>query len=238
MTSPHLLTARSRADHLLLDGVPVETLAGLVVLLAVGLALLVAIRAVQGYRRNADPSLRSLVVGICLVAVVPLPLQVVDVGLVPDTARYALGATAQAVGLLAILSAMYGPRLSRAGSAREQGAVVRSAGDSVVASVAVVVAVLVGWGLAAVGGVGLFTVALTPTVVGGGVFVAGQALRAYRRRGDTRMATLAGGILAVVAGPVPTALVVAGRADATVALAAVSVIAVGQALLLVTLSGR
>ncbi|MFC5368892.1 DUF7521 family protein [Salinirubrum litoreum] len=232
MIHPHALTVT-------LAGTPVvETLATLVVVLAVGLALLVAVRAIRGYRRNADPALRALVVGICLVAVVPLSMQVVDVGLVPDTARYAVVAVAQALGLLAILSAMYGPRRGPPRSAGEGGSAPLSPGDPVVAGIAVVAAVLVGWGLATVGGVGVPTLALTASVVGGGVFVAGQAVRAYRRRGDPRMATLAGGILAVVAGPVPTALVVAGSADATVALAAVTVIAVGQALLLVTLSGR
>jgi hypothetical protein len=231
MIHAHPRTARSLTPELpaaTAGALGIETLATLVVVLAVGLALLVAGRALRGYRRHADPALRSLTAGICLVAVVPLSVQLVDLGLVPDTARYAVGAVAQALGLLAILSAMYDPRQSVAGSA----------GDPVVAGIAVVVAVVVGWGLATVGGVGLPTLALTASVVGGGVFVAGQALRAYRRRGDPRMATLAGGILAVVVGPVPTALVVAGSADALVALAAVTVIAVGQALLLVTLSGR
>jgi hypothetical protein len=228
MTHSQTLTVRAHAGVPLVTDSSVETLAAAVSLLAVGLALLVAVRAVRGYRRNADPALRALVVGICLVAVVPLSVQFVDLGLVPDTVRYVVGATAQAAGLLAILSAMYGPDAS----------VTRSAGDPVVAAVAGGFALVVGYGLATAGGVGPVTVAVTATVVGGGVFVAGQALRAYRRRGDPRMATLAGGLLAVVAGPVPTALVVAGRADAAVALAAVTVIAVGQALLLVTLSGR
>ena len=200
--------------------VPLQSLAdasavGLAATIAVGLAVVLGLaivgRVVGRYRADAGPSLRALAVGISLIAAAPLIFLVVDVGLLPDRLRYV-------------------------GPARRWAT--RSSGDLIVAALAFGTGTAVGVGTMLLGGAGPLPATALGLVVVGGTFVAGQAGRAYRRRGDPRMLTLAVGTLFLVVAPSPTALALADQEPATAALGYAGFFVFGQALLLATLSGR
>jgi hypothetical protein len=216
----------------LADGSPVGLTATLIVGLAALLALAIVGRVVGRYRADPDPSLRALAVGISLVAAVPIGLLFVDVGLLPDRLRYVAGSLVQTVGLLAVLRGMYGP----AGADRRWAT--RSTADLVVAAMATGSGTAVGAGTILLGGAGPLAATALGVVVVGGAFVAGQAVRAYRRRGDPRMLALSVGTLSLVVAPTPAALVLLGRGPAAAALGYAGFFVLGQVLLLATLSGR
>jgi hypothetical protein len=220
---------------------PLQSLAdaspvGLAATLAVGLAALLALaivgRVVGRYRADPDPSLRALAVGISLVAAAPLSLLFVDLGLLPDRLRYVAGSLVQTIGLLAVLRGMYGP----AGADRRWAT--RSTADLVVAALALGTGTAVAAGTVLLGGSGPLSATALGVVVVGGTFVAGQAARAYRRRGDPRMLALSAGTLSLVVVSTPAALVLLGRGPAAAALGYAGFFALGQGLLLATLSGR
>jgi hypothetical protein len=209
---------------------------GLTATLAVGLAALLALaivgRVVGRYRAGPDPSLRALAVGISLIAAAPLAFLFLDVGLLPDRLRYVAGSLVQTVGLLAVLRGMYGP----AGAGRRWAT--RSSADLAVAALAFGTGTAVGAGTILLGGSGPLAATALAVVLVGGAFVAGQAARAYRRRGDPRMLALSVGTLSLVVAPTPAALVLLGRGPAAAALGYAGFFVLGQVLLLATLSGR
>jgi hypothetical protein len=127
---------------------------------------------------------------------------------------------------------MYGP----AGADRRWAT--RSTADLVVAALALGTGTAVGAGTVLLGGAGPLAATALGVVVVGGTFVAGQAARAYRRRGDTRMLALSAGTLSLVVAPTPAALALLGRGPAAAALGYAACFALGQVLLLATLSGR
>jgi hypothetical protein len=215
----------------LADASPVGLAATITVGLAALLALVIVGRVVGRYRADPDPSLRALTVGISLVAAAPLVLLFVDVGLLPDRLRYVTGSLVQTVGLLAVLRGMYGP----AGAKRRWAT--RSTADLVVAALALGTGTAVGAGTVLLGGASPLPATALGVVVVGGTFVAGQAARAYRRRGDPRMLALSMGTLSLVVVPTPAALVLLGRGSAAAALGYAVFFVLGQALLLATLSG-
>lgn len=214
------------------DVSPVGMAATLAVALAALLALVIVGRVVARYRVDPDPSLRALAVGISLVAAAPLGFLFVDVGLLPDRLRYVAGSFVQTLGLLAVLRGMYGP----AGADRQWAT--RSTGDMIVAAFAFGTGTAVSIATILVEGAGPLATAALGVAVGGGTFVAGQAARAYRRRGDRRMLALSAGTLSLVVVPTPAALVLLGRGPAAAALGYAGFFVVGQGLLLATLSGR
>lgn len=212
------------------------SLVALAATLAVGLAVLlgltIVVRVVRRSRADADPSLRALAVGISLVAAAPLAFVFLDIGPLPDRLRYVSGSFVQGVGLLAVLRGMYGP------SGTERRWAERSSSDLVVAALAVAVGTAVGVATALFGGASLVAAGTLAVVVTGGMFVSGQAARAYRRRGDPRMLALSAGTVALVVAPNPAALVLLGHGAAHAALGYAGFLVLGQALLLVTLSDR
>lgn len=209
---------------------------GLAATIAVGLAVVLGLaivgRVVGRYRADAGPSLRALAAGILLIAAAPLIFLIIDVGVLPDRLRYVAGSLTQMLGLLAVLRGIYGP----VGPARRWAT--RSSGDLVVAALAFGTGTTVGVGTILLGGAGPLPATALSLVVVGGTFVAGQAGRAYRRRGDPRMLTLTVGTLFLVVAPSPTALALADQGPATAALGYAGFFVFGQALLLATLSGR
>jgi hypothetical protein len=220
---------------------PLQSLAdtssvGLAATLAVGLAVLLALaivgRVVVGYRADPDPSLRAFSVGISLVAAAPLGFLFVDIGLLPDPLRYVAGSLIQTVGLIAVLRGIYGP----AGADRRWAT--RSTADLAAAALALGTGTAISIATILVGGVDPLAAAATGLAGGGGTFVAGQAARAFRRRGDPRMLALSAGTLSLVVVPTPAALVLLGRGPAAAALSYAGFFIVGQGLLLATLTGR
>lgn len=216
----------------LADAPPVALAATLTVGLAALLGLVVVVRVARRYRADPDPSLRALAVGVALVAAVPLTFLFVDLGLFPDRLRYVAGSLIQIVGLLAVLRGIYGPA----------GADCRwatwSPADFVVAALSLGTGTAVGAATILLGGAGSVAAAALGVVVVGGTFIAGQAVRAYRRRGDPRMLALSAGTLSLVVVPTPAALALLGQGPAAAALGYAGFFVVGQALLLVTLSAR
>ncbi|WP_276258785.1 hypothetical protein [Haloglomus litoreum] len=211
---------------------PVAVAATLAVGLAVLLGLAIVGRVVSRYRAAPTPSLRALVVGISLVAAAPLGFLFVDVGVLPDRLRYVTGSLVQTVGLLTIIRGMYGP--TGAGGSWAP----RSIADLVVAALGVGTGTTVGAATVFLGGSGPLAAATLGVVVLGGTFVAGQAARAYRRRGDRRMLALSAGTLSLVVVPTPAALALLSRGTAAAALGYAGFFVLGQVLLLATLSDR
>jgi hypothetical protein len=216
----------------LADASPVALAATLLVGVAALLGLLVVVRVGRRYRADPDPSLRALAVGVSLVAAAPLAFLFLDVGLLPDRVRYVAGSLLQGVGLLAILRGMYGPT----GARRRWAA--RSTTDGVVAALALGTGTAVGVVTVLPGGATPPVAGVLGVVVAGGAFVAGQAARAYRRRGDLRMLALSAGTVSLVVVPTPAALALLGRGPAAAALGYAGFVVLGQALLLATLSRR
>jgi hypothetical protein len=211
---------------------PVALAATLAVGLSSLLGLVIVVRVVGRYRADPDPRLRALAVGISLVAAAPLAFLFLDVGLLPDRVRYVVGSLFQGVGLLAILRGVYGPGVADRRWARQ------SAADLVLAALASGTGTTVGVGTVLLGGAKPPAAIVLGVVVAGGTFVAGQAARAYRRRGDLRMLALSSGTVSLVVVPTPVALALLGRGPAAAALGYAGFLVVGQVLLLLTLSGR
>ncbi|WP_313692072.1 hypothetical protein [Halorarum halobium] len=237
------LDALPGATAVLAQGQPrvfVEGTLGLLLAATIALALLIGLAtaglAVSRYRNRRDPALRSLVVGLVLITVAPLPFRIFVVGTVPPVVRDAAPPIVQVAGLLAVLWAMYGDPRTSDGRLRDR--VTR--GDLLVVAVAVSLAattVLVGelWRSGALVLVGLsFVVALS-------TFVAGQAARAAHRYRSPAMASLSVGIffLAALPSPVGAALLVAGHVPEPVVVGVVSgAILLGETAMLLTLVYR
>jgi hypothetical protein len=214
----------------------VALLAGGGIILAIVFGLAITVLVVRRYRTTADGALRALVVGICLVAVVPLLFQFIDLTMIPDTLRY-LGATvAQGVGLLAIVWGLYGPVDSKIGPAPRP-----SASDLVVGTAGLVLAMVLFVGGLRVTPTSPVVLGVYAAVAGSGLFVGVQAFRAYWRRGNPRMLTLGLGLLFLVAAPGPVTFLLVGRLgehSSLLALWYVGLLVVGQVCLLATLLHR
>lgn len=220
--------------------VTVEGLLGLVFLAAVAVGVLLglgtAALAVYRYRRRGDPQLRALVVGLVLIAVAPLPFRVFVTGTVPQVLRLSVPPVVQAVGLVAVLWAMYGdPRADTTAWIR-----VPTPADVVVILAAIAVAATA----VLVGGIlesnPLLLSAAAP-VAALGTFVACQAGRAAYRYRSPAMASLALGILLLAALPTPiAALLVAVDTlpDVLVVLLFVGSLVGGEAAMFATLAIR
>lgn len=210
----------------------VALLAGGGIILATVFGLGITALVVRRYRATSDIALKALSIGICLVAVVPLLFQFIDLAMIPDALRY-LGATvAQGMGLVAIIWGIYGPVDSKTRLAPRP-----SVGDLVVGAAGLLIGSVVFVGGLRVTLASPFVLGLYAAVAGSGLFIGIQAFRAYWRRGNPRMLSLGFGLLFLVAAPGPVTFLAGSFVErsSVLALGYVGLLVVGQAFLLATL---
>jgi hypothetical protein len=165
---------------------------------AVVLGVLTAGLAVYRYRRQADPALRALVIGLVLVAVAPLPFRVYASGSIDPVLRELAPPVFQTAGLLSILYAMYGDPRPRTEPLRS----LLTRADLLVVVAALVLGVTTAF-FGSVFGPPPVVLAVVSGVVAAGMFVAAQASRAAIRYRSVTMTSLALGVVLLVVLPTP-----------------------------------